>query len=54
MGVAVLLTILTAWQAFGQSGLVCDNSGNSMLNGTYYFREVIWSLNASTPDEYAL
>lgn len=25
-----------------------------MLNGTYYFREVIWSLNASTGDVYAL
>ena len=53
MGVAVLLTILTAWQAFGQ-GLVFDNSGNSMLNGTYYFREVIWALDSSTADAYAL
>ena len=53
MGVAVLLTILTPWQAFGQ-GLVFDNSGNSMLNGTYYFREVIWALDSSTPDAYAL
>jgi uncharacterized protein (TIGR03437 family) len=54
MGVAVFLTILTAWQAFGQSGLVFDNSGDSMLNGTYYFREVIWALDSSTADALAL
>jgi len=53
MGVAVFLTILTGWQVFGQ-GLVFDSSGNSMLNGTYYFREVIWSLDVSSPDAYAL
>jgi uncharacterized protein (TIGR03437 family) len=53
MGAAVFLTILTGWQAFGQ-GLVFDSSGNSMLNGTYYFREVIWSLDSSSPDAYAL
>lgn len=40
--------------AFGQSGLVFDTSGDSMLNGTYYFREVIWSLDASSPDALAL
>jgi uncharacterized protein (TIGR03437 family) len=53
MGVAVFLMILTGWQAFGQ-GLVFDSSGNSMLNGTYYFREVIWTLAASSPDAVAL
>lgn len=46
--------VLTGFQAFGQSGLVFDSSGNSMLTGTYYFREVIWALNASTPDALAL
>jgi uncharacterized protein (TIGR03437 family) len=45
--------ILTGWQVFGQ-GLVFDSSGNSTLNGTYYFREVIWSLSVSSPDAYAL
>jgi uncharacterized protein (TIGR03437 family) len=54
MGVPVFLTILMAWQAFGQSGLVFDNSGNSMLNGTYYFREVIWALDSSSADALAL
>lgn len=45
--------ILTGWQVFGQ-GLVFDSSGNSMLNGTYYFREVIWTLDASSPDAVTL
>ena len=54
MGVAVFLTILTGWQAFGQSGLVFDSSGNSKLNGTYYFREVIWALDSSSGDAIAL
>jgi len=54
MGVAFLLAILTGWQAFGQSGLAFDNSGDSMLNGTYYFREVIWSLDSSSADALAL
>jgi uncharacterized protein (TIGR03437 family) len=52
-GVAILFTILTGWQAFGQ-GLVFDNSGNNMLNGTYYFREVIWTLDSSSPDALSL
>jgi uncharacterized protein (TIGR03437 family) len=29
-----------------------DTSGNGMLNGTYYFREVVWSLSGG--DEYAM
>jgi uncharacterized protein (TIGR03437 family) len=33
-----LLWAATGWQAFAQ----WDTSGNSMLNGTYYFREVIF------------
>jgi uncharacterized protein (TIGR03437 family) len=41
---AVLLWAATSWQAFAQ----WDTSGNSMLNGTYYFREVIYITNTST------
>src|SRR5207244_2008897 len=44
-----LLALLTAavWQAPAQT---FDNSGNSMLQGTYYFREVIWVLGDSAGD----
>ena len=38
---ALLLTAATGWQAAAQT---FDNSGNSMLQGTYYFREVIYLL----------
>src|SRR5579863_9277791 len=51
---AILISILTmGCQVFAQ-GLVWDSSGNSMLSGTYYFREAIWALNSSNPDAYAL
>src|SRR5277367_5825139 len=45
---ASLITILTAGgQAFAQ-GLVWDSTGDSMLNGTYYFREALWQASASS------
>jgi uncharacterized protein (TIGR03437 family) len=51
---AISISILTAAsQGFAQS-LAWDSSGNSMLSGTYYFREAIWALNSSNPDAYAL
>lgn len=37
--VGALFSILTACVAFGQT-TIWDTSGNGMLNGTYYFREV--------------
>jgi uncharacterized protein (TIGR03437 family) len=40
-----LLCAATGWQAAAQTW---DTSGNSMLNGTYYFREVIYVSNTST------
>jgi uncharacterized protein (TIGR03437 family) len=39
-----LLWAATGWQAFAQ----WDTSGNNMLNGTYYFRQVIHAINTST------
>ena len=36
-----LLSILTGWVAFGQNP-TWDTTGNNLLNGTYYFREVAW------------
>jgi uncharacterized protein (TIGR03437 family) len=46
-----LLWAATGWQAFAQ----WDTSGNSMLNGTYYFREVIFvSSNGSLSRALAL
>jgi uncharacterized protein (TIGR03437 family) len=48
---AFLFSILAGSQIFGQ-GLVWDSSGDGLLSGTYYFREVIWSISAG--DEYAL
>jgi uncharacterized protein (TIGR03437 family) len=45
---ASLFSILAAGsQVFGQ-GLVWDSSGNSMLNGTYYFRQVLWQASAAS------
>ena len=40
-----LLTIGAGWNATAQTGS-WDTSGNHLLNGTYYFRQVIWSDNA--------
>src|ERR1700731_4755864 len=45
---AVVLTIATGCQVFGQtSSPTLDSTGNSLLSGTYYFREVIWEPSAS-------
>ena len=41
----VLLCAATGWQAAAQTW---DTSGNSMLNGTYYFREVVYVGSTST------
>jgi uncharacterized protein (TIGR03437 family) len=40
----VLLWAATGWQAFAQ----WDTSGNGRLNGTYYFREVVYVTDTST------
>ncbi len=45
---AVVLAIATGCQVFGQTSTpTLDSSGNSLLSGTYYFREVIWEPSAS-------
>jgi uncharacterized protein (TIGR03437 family) len=45
---AILLTISAGSQAFAQATTpTLDSTGNSMLSGTYYFREVIWEPSAS-------
>src|SRR5579863_8264932 len=36
---SLLLLMAVAWPAAAQSW---DTSGNGLLNGTYYFRQVIW------------
>jgi uncharacterized protein (TIGR03437 family) len=46
-----LFSILTGCQVFAQ-GLVMDSSGDSMLSGNYYFREVIY--DSSGGDAYTL
>ncbi len=40
----VVFLLAPGWPAAAQ---VFDNTGNSLLNGTYYFREVIYNLNQS-------
>src|SRR5271168_4605386 len=46
--VALLVSILAAGsQAFAQ-GLVWDSSGDSLISGSYYFREVLWQATASS------
>jgi hypothetical protein len=40
-----LLCAATGWQAAAQTW---DSSGNNMLNGTYYFREVIYLIGSDT------
>jgi hypothetical protein len=42
---AALLCAATGWQAAAQTW---DTSGNGMLNGTYYFREVVYVTDSST------
>jgi len=46
-----ILILTTGCQVFGQ-GLVWDSSGDSTLNGNYYFREVVYSTSAG--DAYTL
>ena len=41
----VLLWAATGWQAAAQTW---DTSGNGMLNGTYYFRAVVYVTDTST------
>jgi uncharacterized protein (TIGR03437 family) len=43
--IALLLPIVACWPAAAQTW---DTSGNGQLNGTYYFRQVIWAVE----DEY--
>jgi uncharacterized protein (TIGR03437 family) len=45
--IALLLPLAAGWHAAAQSW---DTSGNGLLNGTYYFRQVIWSIGDSSGD----
>jgi uncharacterized protein (TIGR03437 family) len=45
--IAFLLPVVTTWQAAAQSW---DTSGNGLLNGTYYFREVVWVVGDNAGD----
>ncbi len=45
---ALLTSILTAGSQVFAQGLVWDSSGNSQLNGTFYFRDVIWQATAAS------
>jgi uncharacterized protein (TIGR03437 family) len=42
----LLLSLASAYPVSAQIGW--DNTGNSMLNGTYYFRQVVYILNGNT------
>ena len=44
---AFLLPAAAAWQAAAQSW---DTSGNGLLNGTYYFRQVVWVVGDDAGD----
>jgi len=43
--ILLLSLVLPGWQAAAQSW---DTSGNGMLNGAYYFREVVWVVGDNT------
>jgi len=45
--IVFLLPMLAGWQAAAQSW---DSSGNGMLNGTFYFREVLWVVGDNAGD----
>jgi uncharacterized protein (TIGR03437 family) len=45
--IAFLLPVAAAWQAAAQSW---DTSGNRMLSGAYYFREVVWVVGDNSGD----
>jgi uncharacterized protein (TIGR03437 family) len=49
MRYAFLVAVAAAWPVFGQS-VAWDSSGNSMLNGTYYFREVFYIVGDNAGD----
>jgi uncharacterized protein (TIGR03437 family) len=48
-----MIVSLLGAQAFGQS-LSWDTSGNSMLSGTYYFRDVLYNITSSGINQYAV
>ena len=52
----LILAAVTGMTASAQTTANWDNSGNGMLNGTYYFRHVIWILSDTGDlyDAYAL
>lgn len=45
--IAFLLPAAAAWQAAAQTW---DTSGNGLLNGTYYFRQVAWTVGDNSGD----
>jgi uncharacterized protein (TIGR03437 family) len=45
--IAFLLPAAAAWQAAAQTW---DTSGNGLLNGTYYFRQVAWTVGDNAGD----
>jgi uncharacterized protein (TIGR03437 family) len=45
---AYFLPLAATWTAAAQSW---DTSGNSLLNGTYYFREVVWVVGDNNGDQ---
>jgi hypothetical protein len=52
----LILAAVTGITASAQTTANWDNSGNGLLNGTYYFRHVIWILSdtGDLSDAYAL
>ncbi len=44
----LILSAAAAWPAAAQTAPSWDNSGNGMLNGTYYFRHVVWDVGNVT------
>jgi len=47
--ILLVLCVVSAWQANAQKP-TWDSSGNGMLNGTYYFREVIYTIGDQSGD----
>jgi uncharacterized protein (TIGR03437 family) len=44
------MLLAAAGAMYAQTSAAWDNSGNSMLSGTYYFRQVVYSIGDSTGD----
>lgn len=44
------LTLMVAWTAAAQTTPLWDNSGNQLLKGTYYFRDVTYQVSDGTGD----